>query len=63
MALRCARKPAQAGAERSQDDADRSNGALMRKDTRLVRLLKAFCSVSEDQRDAFVDRAVAGVAP
>ena len=35
----------------------------MRKDARLVRLLKAFFSVSDDQREAFVERAVAGVAP
>lgn len=58
MALHSARKQAQAGAERSQDEADRSNGALMRKDARLVRLLKAFCSVSEGQREAFVEWAV-----
>lgn len=53
------RKQTQAGAERSQADADRRNGALMRKDSRLVRLLKAYCAVPDDARDAFVDRAVA----
>ncbi|RFP19165.1 hypothetical protein [Duganella sp. BJB475] len=57
-ALHDARKQAQAGAERSQADADRRNGALMRKDSRLVRLLKAYCAVPDDLRDAFVDRAV-----
>lgn len=60
MALHRARKQAQAGAERSQADTDRYNGALMRKDARLVRLLRAFCAVPDEQRDAFVDRAVAG---
>ena len=58
MALHGARKQAQAGAERSQDDADRRNGALMRRDPRLVRLLKAFSAVADDQREAFVDVAV-----
>lgn len=58
MALHGARKQAQAGAERSQDDADRRNGALMRKDARLVRLLKAFSALADDQREAFVDVAV-----
>ena len=41
MAQHRARKQAQAGAERSQDDTDRYNGALMRRDPRLVRLLPA----------------------
>ena len=59
MALHRARKQAQAGAERRQDDTGRYNGALMRRDPRLVRLLKAFSAVSEDQREAFVERAVA----
>lgn len=59
MALHDARKQAQAGAERSLAESDRYNGALMRRDPRLVRLLKAFSAVSEDQREAFVDRAVA----
>ncbi|MBV6321931.1 hypothetical protein [Duganella violaceipulchra] len=53
-----ARKQAQAGAERALADADRRNGALMRKDSRMVRLLKAYCAVPDDGRDAFVDRAV-----
>ena len=53
MVLHGARKQAhQAGAERSQDDADRRNGALMRRDPRLVRLLEAFCAVADDQREA-----------
>ena len=59
MALHGARKQAQAGAERSQDDADRRNGALMRRDARLVRLLKVFSALADDQREAFVERAVA----
>ena len=58
MAQHRARKQAQAGAERSQAEADERNGALMRRDPRLVRLLKAFCAVGEDQREAFVDVAV-----
>ena len=53
-----ARKQAQAGAERSQADTDRRNGALMRKDSRLVRLLKAYCAVPDDARDAFVDHCI-----
>ena len=53
-----ARKQAQAGAERSQADADRRNGGLMRKDSRLVRLLKAYCAVPDDAREAFVDRCI-----
>ncbi|MEV4782101.1 hypothetical protein [Burkholderia sp. LMU1-1-1.1] len=63
MVLHRARKQAQAGAERSQDDADRHNGALMRKDARLVRLLKVFSALADDQREALVERAIAGVAP
>lgn len=58
MALHGARKQAQAGAERALADSDRRNGALMRRDPSLVRLLKAFCAVADDQRDAFVDVAV-----
>lgn len=58
MALHGARKQAQAGAERSQDDADRRNGELMRKDARLVRLLKDFSALADDQREAFVDVAL-----
>lgn len=58
MAQHRARKQAQAGAERSQDDTDRYNGALMRRDPRLVRLLKAFSALADDQREAFVDVAV-----
>lgn len=58
MALHGARKQAQAGAERSQAEADRRNGALMRNDARLVRLLKAFSALADDQREAFVDVAV-----
>ena len=61
VALHGARKQAQASAERSQDDADRRNGELMRRDPRLVRLLKAFSALADDQREAFVERAVAGV--
>ena len=38
---------------------DRRNGALMRKDARLVRLLKAFAAVADYQGEAFVDVAVA----
>lgn len=59
MAQHRARKQAQAGAERSQAESDRYNGALMRRDPRLVRLLKAFSAVADDQREAFVDRAIA----
>ena len=41
MALNSTRNQAQAGAERSQADSYRYNGALMRKNVRLVRLLTA----------------------
>jgi hypothetical protein len=57
-----ARKQAMAGAERARDDADRRNGALMRKDSRLVRLLKAYSAVPDAEREVFVDRVLAGRA-
>lgn len=32
----------------------------MRKDARLVRLLKAFSALADDQREAFVERTCGG---
>ena len=59
MALHGARKQAQTNAGRSQADSDRYNGALMRTDSRLNRLLRAFTALPDAERAAFVDRAVA----
>lgn len=58
-ALHQASKQAQAGAERARIDSDRRNGALMRTDPRLNRLLKAFTALPDQDREAFVDRALA----
>lgn len=44
---------------RSLADSDRYNGALMRRDPRLNRLLRAFTALPDAERAAFVDRAVA----
>ena len=58
-ALRNARKQAQVGADRARTDSDRRNGALMRNDPLLVRLLKAYSLVPAPEREAFVGRALA----
>lgn len=61
-ARRDARKQAQAGAERSRADSDQRNGALLRTDSRLSRLFKAYTVLDEPGREQFVARAVAGEA-
>ena len=57
--LREATQQAHARGSRNQADTDRYNGALMRRDPRLNRLLKAFTALPDQEREAFVDRAVA----
>jgi hypothetical protein len=59
---RDARKQAQAGAERSRADSDQRNGALLRTDSRLARLFKAYTVLDEPGREQFVARAVASEA-
>lgn len=63
-AVHDANKQAQAGAERAQREADLHNGALMRSDPMLTRLLKAYSICDADNRAALVRLAeVACTAP
>lgn len=62
--LREASQQSHAHRARSLADSDRYNGALMRTDARLNRLLWAFTLLPDAERAAFVDRALAaGRAP
>ena len=57
--IRAARKQGQIEGDREQAATDRYNGAIMRRDAQLSRFLMVYTKLAAQEREAFVDRALA----